>query len=89
MYIMLTKVKVGEITGEILIWAEQDPDYPNHGSEKHQWGYIGMPVEILEVTDYHYFISDFNKVYEPIYALKELINIIDIKWKQLEVNTCK
>ena len=89
MYIMLTKVKVGEITGEIMIWAEQDPDYPNHGSEKHQWGYIGMPVEILEVTDYHYFISDFNKVYEPIYALKELINIIDIKWKQLEVNTCK
>ena len=86
---MLETGKIGEITGEIMIWANQDPDYPNHGSEKHQWGHIGMPVEILEEYNFHYFITDFNKTYEPIYALKKLIDIIDIKWKQLKVNTCK
>jgi hypothetical protein len=78
--------KIGVIKEAIII---MNTHRKGSASLTSQWGYIGMLVEIVGIHDFHYRVIDPDGIHKPIYAVRGAIEIIEIKWKQLEVNTCK
>jgi hypothetical protein len=72
-------VKIGVIKEPIMIrW--RDNELRENSSE---WGYVGMPVIIKDISQHHYNIEDLYGVLNPMFANKKLINEVEIEWKQI------
>lgn len=70
--------KIGVIKRPIIFWTG-----PNMEDKQDEWGHIGMPVIIKGLTESHYNISDPAGVLNPIFAVKDRIEELIIKWKRL------
>lgn len=71
----MEETKIGVITKPIICWTGMTAE------DRHEWGKVGMIVNIEEFTESHYYVSDPDAELLPILVTRNLIERITIKWK--------
>lgn len=70
-------IKIGVIKKPIMIWKDI-----NSGAGC-EWGHVGMMVIIKGISDTHYNIADPAGSLEPMFAIRRLIDEIQIEFKRM------